>query len=63
MVDIKTQPGERGINTVAIYVPLFHAGIPKVLLKFSTILHNIIHVQDLSVGPQKFGMARNLVIE
>ena len=37
-------------------------GIPKALLKFVTILHKIIRGQDLSTGPQKFGLTRNLVI-
>ena len=62
-VDIKTQPGERESNTVAVYGPLFWTGIPEALLKFVTILHNIIRGQDLSTEPQKFGMTRNLVIK
>ena len=61
-VDIKTQPGERNIKTVAIYVPLFWTGIPEALLKFVTILHKIIQGQDLLTVPQKFSMERNLVI-
>ena len=61
-VDIKTQPGERDSETVAFYVPIFRTGRPEALLKFVTFLHNIIRVQDLSTGPQKFGMTRNLVV-
>ena len=30
--------------------------------KFVTLLHNIIRGQDLSTGPQKSGMTRNIVI-
>ena len=47
---------------VAIYVPLFRTGIPEALLKFMTLLNNINWGQDLSMGPQKFGMTGNLVI-
>ena len=60
--NIKNQPGERDSETMAIYVPLFRRGIPKALLKFVTIIHNIIKGQDLSAGPQKFGMTQNLVV-
>ena len=60
--DIKTQPGERDSETVAIYVALFRAGSPKALLKLVTILHKIIRGKDLSMGPQKFEMTRNLVV-
>ena len=60
-VDINIQPGERDSNRVAIYVPLFRTGIPEALLKFVTLIHKIIRGQDLSMGPQKFGMTRNLV--
>ena len=61
-VNIKTQPGERYSETVVIYMPLSRAGIPESLLKFVTILHKIIRGQYLSMGPQKFGMVRNLVV-
>ena len=61
-VDIKTQPVERGSEMVSIYMPLFRMVIPEVLLKFVTILHKIIRGQDLSTGPQKFGMTWNLVV-
>ena len=61
-VDIKTQPGERYSKTVVIYVLMFRTGIPEALLKFVTLLHNIIRGQDLSTGPQKSGMTRNMVI-
>ena len=61
-VDIKTQPGERYSKTVVIYVPMFRTGSPEALLKFVTLLHNIIRDQDLSTGPQKSGMTRNIVI-
>ena len=37
-------------------------GSTEVLLKFVTILNKIIWGQDLSKGPQNFGMTRNLVI-
>ena len=60
-VNIKTQLGERDSETVAIYVPLFWTGSTEALLKFFTILRKIIRVQDLSTGPQKFGMTQNLV--
>ena len=58
----KIQPGDRDSETVAIYMPLFRTGIPDALLKFFTILHKIVRFQDLSTGPQKFGMTRNLVV-
>ena len=45
---------------MAIYVPLFREVSPEALLKFVTILHKIIRSQDLSMGPQNFGMMRNL---
>ena len=61
-VDIKTQPGERHSETVAIYVLLFRTGSPEALLKFVTLLHNIIRGHDLSTGTQKFGMMWNLVV-
>ena len=47
---------------VLIYVLLFRTGSPEALLKFVTILHKIIRGQDLSTGPQKFGMTQNLVV-
>ena len=61
-VDIKTKPGERYNETVAIYVPLFWTGIIEALLKFVTILHKIIRGQDLSKGSQKFRMMQNLFV-
>ena len=42
-------------------MPLFRTGIPEALLKFVTLLHKIIQVQDLSKVPQKFGMTSNLL--
>ena len=48
--NIKTQPGERDSETVEIYVPLFRTGSPEVLLKFVTIIHQIIRSHDLSAG-------------
>ena len=59
--DINTQPWYRDSDTVVIYVPLFWTGSPQALLKFVTILHKIIRVQDLSTVPQNFEMTRNLV--
>ena len=61
-VNIKNQTGERDIKRVAIYVPLFRTVTPEALLKFVTLLNNIIRNQDLSTGPQTFGVTRNLVI-
>ena len=61
-VDIKTQPGERDIETVAIYVQFFWAGSPESLLKFLLLLHKIIWGHDLSKGPQRFWITRNLVV-
>ena len=61
-VNINTQPGERDSETVEIYVPLFHMGSPEALLKFVTLLQNIIRGQDLSTRHQQFGMIQNLVI-
>ena len=43
-------------------MPLFWTGSPDSLLKFATILHKIIRGQDLSTGPQTFGMTQNLVV-
>ena len=60
-VGIKTQPGERDSETVAIYVPLFRTGSPEDLLKFVNIYHNIIRGQDLSTVTQRFEMTQNLV--
>ena len=60
-VDIKTHPGERYRNMVAIYVPLFYTGIPELLLKLVTILNNIILGQDLYTVPNKFRMTRRIV--
>ena len=53
---------EKDSETVAIYVPLFWTGIPEALPKFVTILNKIIKGQDLSNGPQKYRMTRNIVI-
>ena len=61
-VDIKTQPGEKYINTAAIYVPLFRTGSLKSLLKFVAITTSIIWGQDLYTGPQKFRKTRRLVV-
>ena len=61
-VNIKTQPGDRDIKTLAIYVPLFWVEIPEALLKFVTLLHNIIWGQDLSTGLQKFVRTSKLVV-
>ena len=60
--DVQTQPVERDIKTVAIYMPLFQTGNPKALLEFVTNLHKIIRGKNLSTGHQKFGITRNLVI-
>ena len=61
-VDINTQPGERDIKTVKIYVPLFWTGSPEALLQVIILLNKVIRGQDLSTVPQKFWMTRNLVI-
>ena len=61
-VDMKNQPGKRGSETVAIYVTLFWTGSIESLPKFVTLLYKVIWGQDLSTGPQKFGMTRNFVI-
>ena len=61
-VDIKTHLGERDSKTGTIFVPLFQTGSADVFLKFFTIFHKIIRVQELSTGPYKFGMTRNLVV-
>ena len=61
-VGIKTQPGDRERKMVVIYVPMFRTGSPEALLSFVTILHNIIQVQDLSTGPHRVGMTKNLVV-
>ena len=61
-VDIKTQPGDRDSKTITIYVPLFCTGSPQALLKLATLLNKITQGQDLSTGPQKFKITRNLVI-
>ena len=47
---------------MAIYVLLFRTGSPEALLKFVTLLQNIIRGHDLSTGTQKFGMMWNLVV-
>ena len=47
---------------VAIYLPVFRKGSPEALLNFFTLLHKIIQGQDLSTGPQNFGVTSNLVI-
>ena len=60
--DINDQPGERDSETVSIYATLFFNRSPESLLKFVTILNKIIRGHDLSTGPQKFGMSRNLVV-
>ena len=61
-VDINTQTGYRYSETVVIYLLLFQVGSPKALLKFVKIIHKIIRGQDLSTGPQTFGMTLNLGI-
>ena len=43
-------------------MPLFCTRIPEALLKLVTIINKIVRGQDLSKGPPKFGMMRNLVI-
>ena len=60
--DIKTKPGESDSDIVAIYVPLFQTGSTEDLLKFVTILNKVIKGQDISKGPLKYEMTRNLVI-
>ena len=61
-VDINTQTGYRYSETVVIYLLLFQVGSPEALLKFVKIIHKIIRGQDLSTGPQTFGMTLNLGI-
>ena len=61
-VEIKNQPGEPDSKTVSIYVSLFRAGSPEALLKFIVVLHKVIKRQELSTGPQKYGMACNLLL-
>ena len=43
-------------------MPLFWTVSPEALLKFVTLLHKIIQGQDLSTGPPKFDITRNLVV-
>ena len=61
-VDIKTQPRDKYIKTVAIYMPLFRTGIPEAILKFVIIINNIIKGKDMSTVPHNYGMTHNLVI-
>ena len=61
-VDIKTQPGEKDSETLAIYMPLFRTISHEYPHKLITILNRIIKGHDLSTGPQKYRMTRNLVI-
>ena len=56
------QPVEKYSETVEIFVPLFHIGGPESLIKFIIFLHKIMKGQDLSTGPQIFGMTWNLVV-
>ena len=44
-------------------MPLFWTEIPEAILKFVIIIHKIIRGKYLSMGPQKFGIKRNLVAE
>ena len=50
-VDIKTQPGDKGSEMVAIYVTIFRNGSPESFPKFVTILKKIVNGQYLSTGP------------
>ena len=61
-VDIKNKYGEKDSEMVAIFVPLFRNGSTESLLNFEMILNKITKGQILSMGPQKYGMTRNLVI-
>ena len=45
-----------------MYVTLFWTRIPEALLKFVSLLQNIIRGQDLSTGSQKFGITGKLVL-
>ena len=62
-LNIKTQPRDKDSKTVAIYVPLFRTGIPESLLKLVKILNNIIKGQDLSMGPQKYSINRDIFVK
>ena len=61
-VDIKNQPGQRDIERVVIYMPMFWTVSTEDLLKFVILLNKIIQGQDLSMIPKKFGMTRYLLI-
>ena len=61
-VDTKTQLGEKESETLAIYMTLFRNGSPETLLKFVTILNNIIKGHELYTGTHKYKMTRNLVV-
>ena len=61
-VNINNRSGQKYMESVAIYVPMFRTTSTESLLKFVTILNKIIKGQDLSMVPQNYGMTQNLVI-
>ena len=54
-VYIKNQPGEKDINTVAIYMPSFRMGITEALLKLVTILNQSSRDRICPQGPRSTG--------
>ena len=51
-VDIKTQQGEYKNNMIYIYVPVLKTGKMYALMRFLTLLKNIIAGQSLNTGMQ-----------
>ena len=60
-VNIKTQPGKENRKTILIYLPMSKTGSLEELLRFLTILQNIIKGQILTTGPNKYKILKNLL--
>ena len=60
-VYIKTQQGEPKSYMIYIYVPLFNTWLLQALLRFLTILQNIIKGQILTTGMKMYAMENDIL--
>ena len=56
-----TQPGKSNSETILLYVPFFKTGLSYALLRFLTLIQNIIKGQILIKGLQMSATTKNII--
>ena len=60
-VNMKTQSGETGSETVSLYVLVFRTGSPEACIKFHTTIQKITRCQSIKTGLQMYATTKNLL--